>query len=120
MSEQLDFSGALNSIGALDGGLNAVCRDLAIWRISMGADARSDDPRSTQARLMGIVAECAEAYEAVRADDRENLEEEMADIFIRWAGLCGLLHMLDIEDVIRRKMTHNLFSGRYGGMREAM
>lgn len=100
---------------ALDGRLNGLTQALAKWRTEMGADPRHRDRHVLMSRLMGIVSECAEAYEAVRIDDPSNLIEEMADIFIRWAGLIGFLN-IDIEEAIATKMRTNLFSSE----REAM
>jgi NTP pyrophosphatase (non-canonical NTP hydrolase) len=57
-------------------------------------------------RLMLIVSELGEALEALRHDDRENFAEELADVAIRLADLCGGL-CIDLEDEIEKKMEKN-------------
>lgn len=57
-------------------------------------------------RLMLINGEVAEAHEALRKDDAENLREELADIAIRLFDLCGGLD-IDLEYEIEKKMTKN-------------
>lgn len=58
---------------------------------------------STQ--LMNLVSEVAEANEALRKGDMINFEEEMDDIFIRWADLMGFMGY-DISGILR-KMDKN-------------
>lgn len=57
-------------------------------------------------RLMLITGEVAEAHEALRKDDNENLSEELADIVIRVADLAGGLN-IDLESEILKKMEKN-------------
>lgn len=57
-------------------------------------------------RLMLIVGEVAEAQEGMRKDDWDNFNEELADIAIRLADLCGGLG-IDLEAEIIKKMEKN-------------
>ena len=57
-------------------------------------------------KLMLVVTELAEAYEADRKGDGQNFDEEIADTFIRLFDLCGYLK-IDIEYEIKRKMNIN-------------
>lgn len=57
-------------------------------------------------RLMLIVSELGEALEALRNDDRENFAEELADVAIRLADLCGGIG-IDLESEIKQKMEKN-------------
>ena len=57
-------------------------------------------------KLMLIVTEVAEACEADRKDDKENFNEEIADVFIRLFDLCGHLD-INIEKEINGKMIIN-------------
>ncbi len=58
-------------------------------------------------KLSLIMTELAEAIEAHRKGDLENLMEEMADIFIRLLDLAGAINM-DVEGEIQKKMATNL------------
>ena len=53
-----------------------------------------------------IASEVFEAQQALRKNDRDNFKEEIADIFIRAADLCGGLG-IDIEKEIIKKMEYN-------------
>lgn len=57
-------------------------------------------------RLMLITGEVAEAHEALRKENIENLREELADIVIRVADLAGGLD-IDLEEEIKNKMEKN-------------
>jgi len=57
-------------------------------------------------RIMLIVCELAEATEALREYDADNFREELADIAIRLADLCGGLE-IDLEAEIAKKMLIN-------------
>jgi len=57
-------------------------------------------------RLMLIVGEVAEAQEGLRNNDKDNFREELADIAIRLADLCGGLE-IDLEHEIIKKMLKN-------------
>lgn len=61
-------------------------------------------------RLMLIVSELGEALEALRHDDKENFAEELADVAIRLADLCGGLG-IDLEAEIKKKMEKNKSRG---------
>lgn len=56
--------------------------------------------------LMLIVTELAEACEADRKGDRENLQEELADVYIRMGDLCAFLEF-DMEAAVEAKMAVN-------------
>lgn len=53
-----------------------------------------------------IASEVFEAQQALRKGDDDNFREEIADIFIRTADLCGGLG-IDIEEEIKKKMEYN-------------
>ena len=53
-----------------------------------------------------IASEVFEAQQALRKGDIDNFREEIADIFIRAADLCGGLE-IDIEEEIKKKMEKN-------------
>ena len=57
-------------------------------------------------RLMLIVGEVAEAQEGLRHNNKDNFREELADIAIRLADLCGGLE-IDLEYEIEKKMLIN-------------
>lgn len=57
-------------------------------------------------RLMLIVSELGEALEALRHEDKENFAEELADVAIRLADLCGGIG-IDLESEIKQKMEKN-------------
>jgi len=61
---------------------------------------------SVPTKLMLIVTELGEACEADRRGDMKNFNEELADVFIRLADLCGRLE-IDIEEEITKKMSIN-------------
>lgn len=56
--------------------------------------------------LMLIVSEMGEAEEALRHDNIDNFKEELADVAIRLADLCGGLE-IDLEKEIEKKMAIN-------------
>lgn len=58
-----------------------------------------------------IMSECGEALEAMRKDnygiwEKDTFEDEIADVFIRLADLCGELD-IDIEKQIEWKLNYN-------------
>lgn len=57
-------------------------------------------------RLALISSEVGEATEAIRNEDYDGLAEELADIVIRVADLCGGLD-IDLEEEIEKKMARN-------------
>ena len=56
--------------------------------------------------LMLITGEVAEAQEALRKNNMDNFKEELADVVIRTADLCGGLN-IDLESEIIKKMQKN-------------
>lgn len=56
--------------------------------------------------LMLIIGEVSEALEALREGDVDNVGEELADVVIRTADLCGGLN-IDLESEIKKKMEKN-------------
>jgi NTP pyrophosphatase (non-canonical NTP hydrolase) len=56
--------------------------------------------------LMLIVSELGEALEGLRHGDMDNFREELADVAIRLADLCGGLE-IDLEAEILKKMEVN-------------
>jgi len=57
-------------------------------------------------KLMLIVSEVSEALEAMRKNDVNNFNEEIADIVIRIGDLCGGMG-IDLEQEIINKMNKN-------------
>ena len=57
-------------------------------------------------RLMMICGEVGEAQEGLRHGDKDNFKEELADVMIRLADLCGGLE-IDLEYEIKKKMEIN-------------
>ncbi len=53
-----------------------------------------------------IMTEAAEALEAHRKGDEDNLAEELADVFIRVADACGIFG-IDLEQAVLGKMSRN-------------
>jgi NTP pyrophosphatase (non-canonical NTP hydrolase) len=75
-------------------------------RISFKNPVCNVDVNAISTRLMLIVGEVAEAQEGLRHNDRENFKEELADVAIRLADLCGGLG-IDLEAEIHKKMEKN-------------
>ena len=65
-----------------------------------------DKPRETGTLLALIHSEVSEALEADRKGDINNFAEELADIVIRVADLCGGKG-IDLENIILWKMDRN-------------
>lgn len=80
--------------------------DIEWLRIAIKNPAVSIDINAIGNRLMLIVGELAEAQEGLRHNDRENFKEELADVAIRLADLCGGLD-IDLEAEIIKKMEKN-------------
>ena len=57
-------------------------------------------------KLMLIVSEVSEALEALRNKEKDSFKEELADVAIRLADLCGGLG-IDLEAEIKKKMEKN-------------
>lgn len=64
------------------------------------------DTRHILSWLMLITTELAEAAEAARKNNRENFEEELADVAIRLFDMCYVLGV-DLESSIMAKMIVN-------------
>jgi NTP pyrophosphatase (non-canonical NTP hydrolase) len=57
-------------------------------------------------QFMLMVSELSEALEALRKGDRSNMDEELADVFLRLADFCGSQNVyLEIE--VEKKMAKN-------------
>jgi NTP pyrophosphatase (non-canonical NTP hydrolase) len=69
-------------------------------------DVKSMADNAIGNRLMLITGEVAEAHEALRKNDADNFQEELADIVIRIFDLCGGL-TIDLEAEIHKKMEKN-------------
>lgn len=65
-----------------------------------------DEPRETGTLIALIHSELSEALEADRKNDKANFAEELADVVIRIADLCGGLN-IDLERAIIDKMKIN-------------
>ncbi len=67
-----------------------------------------DEEQTFATKAMLIVTELAEAVESDRNNNITNLREEIADVFIRMADLCGGDNRLkSIEEAIKAKMERN-------------
>jgi NTP pyrophosphatase (non-canonical NTP hydrolase) len=80
--------------------------DLQWHSVAFNNPATEIDINAIGNRLMLIVGELAEAQEGLRHNDRENFKEELADVAIRLADLCGGLD-IDLESEILKKMEKN-------------
>lgn len=69
-------------------------------------DCKQDLNNAIGNRLMLIVSELGEAQEGLRHNDIDNFKEELADVAIRLADLCGGLD-IDLEAEIEKKMKVN-------------
>ena len=73
------------------------------------------DPKQVAVKVSLVFSEVAEALEGIRAGDRENFLEEMADVVIRTIDLTAGLGM-DIGTAITQKLDRNKTRGyRHGG-----
>jgi NTP pyrophosphatase (non-canonical NTP hydrolase) len=61
-----------------------------------------DSARGVPGSLLWFVEEVGELVRAIRRGERENLEEEFADVHA-WLATLASLHGLDLEAVGRRK-----------------
>ena len=74
-----------------------------------------DEPVKLNTSLLLIHAEVSEAVEALRKDDKELFEEELADIAIRLFDLCGYMD-INLGQAVDKKMEKNRNrSYRHGG-----
>jgi len=88
--------------------LRQLALDISLWRANQGfaTPASIEEDELMLGKLMLIVTEVSEAAEAVRDQDQDNFEEEIADTFIRLLDLCGTMG-IDPEEIILRKMEVN-------------
>ncbi len=64
-------------------------------------------PNDIDTMLLRIHSEVSEASEAARDEDRQELAEEMADIFIRLVNACEVMG-IDLEAEVTKKHQRNL------------
>jgi NTP pyrophosphatase (non-canonical NTP hydrolase) len=64
--------------------------------------------------LLRIHSEVSEAGEAARDEDKAELAEEMADIFIRLANACEVMG-IDLEAEVEKKHDRNLLRDKLHG-----
>src|SRR4051794_1649024 len=92
--------------------INQLCKEAYETAKSKGWH---DEPREIGTMLALIHSEVSEALEADRKGDKENFEEELADVCIRIFDLCGLKG-IDLEKAIITKMEYNKSrSYKHGG-----
>jgi NTP pyrophosphatase (non-canonical NTP hydrolase) len=80
--------------------------DMRLLKLSFKNPVCYINTNAISTRLMLIVGEVAEAQEGLRHNDRDNFREELADVAIRLADLCGGLG-IDLEAEIHKKMEKN-------------
>lgn len=99
--------------------LGEVAREINIgngWNVPEPEDFTGDDYK-VPALLALIHAEVSEALEAFRAGDRENFEEELADVQIRLLDLIAGLG-IDLDAGVAMKLEKNRGRGhKHGGKR---
>lgn len=61
-----------------------------------------DNARGKQGTLLWFVEEVGELVRAIRRGERQNLEEEFADVYA-WLATLASLHGLDLEAMGRKK-----------------
>lgn len=88
-------------VSSLCESLHENARDKGFWD-----DVNERDPRHLISLVGLIMSEGAEAIEAIRKEDQENFEEELADIAIRVFDVAGGLR-IDLGAAIVEKMTKN-------------
>jgi NTP pyrophosphatase (non-canonical NTP hydrolase) len=71
-------------------------------------------PRDIDTMLLRMHSEVSEASEAARDENKEELAEEMADIFIRLANACEVMG-IDLEAEVTKKYKKNLLRGKLHG-----
>ncbi|SKA89574.1 MazG nucleotide pyrophosphohydrolase domain-containing protein [Clostridium sp. USBA 49] len=81
-------------------------REKGFWQDYDRALDLQNENNAIATRLMLIVSELSEALEALRKDDLDNFQEELADTAIRLADLSGGLG-IDLEIEIIKKMEKN-------------
>lgn len=73
-------------------------------------------PSDVDTMLLRIHSEVSEASEAARDENKEELAEEMADIFIRLANACEVMG-IDLEAEVTKKHNKNLLRDKLHGRR---
>lgn len=101
--------------------LNDLADEILDINRANGWDCLTPEDWDRQNRIPTILAlihsEVSEALEAFRHEDRENFEEEMADILIRVLDATGGLG-IDMDAEVRKKLARNRTRGfRHGGKR---
>ena len=71
-------------------------------------------PHDIDTMLLRIHSEVSEASEAARDENKKELAEEMADIFIRLANACEVMG-IDLEEEVKRKHGKNLLRKKLHG-----
>lgn len=61
-----------------------------------------DNARGTQGTLLWFVEEVGELVRAIRRQERDNLEEEFADVYA-WLATLASIHGIDLEEIGRKK-----------------
>jgi NTP pyrophosphatase (non-canonical NTP hydrolase) len=64
--------------------------------------AHNDKRRGENATMLWLVEEIGELAEAIRREDFENIEEELADCFA-WIGALANLYGIDLEKAFLKK-----------------
>jgi NTP pyrophosphatase (non-canonical NTP hydrolase) len=64
-----------------------------------------DESRGKKGTLLWFVEEVGELVRAIRRGERQNLEEEFADVYA-WLATLASLHGLDLEATGRKKYAH--------------
>ena len=64
-----------------------------------------DRARGVQGTLLWFVEEVGELVRAIRRGERQNLEEEFADVYA-WLATLASLHGVDLDAIGRKKYEH--------------
>lgn len=86
--------------------LDNLATEIYVIAKEKGFNEHAGDTLYIPTKLALIHSEVSEALEADRVGDRENLQEEIADILIRTLHLARYLAM-DIGEVVLRKIEYN-------------
>jgi len=71
-------------------------------------------PEDIDTMLLRRHSEVSEASEAARDENKVELAEELADIFIRLVNTCEVMG-IDLEDEVKKKHAKNLLRGKLHG-----
>jgi NTP pyrophosphatase (non-canonical NTP hydrolase) len=71
-------------------------------------------PEDIDTMLLRMHSEVSEASEAARDENKVELAEELADIFIRLVNTCEVMG-IDLEDEVKKKHAKNLLRGKLHG-----